>query len=215
MTRVECLEGAHWLLMPAEGAPDHWDVYNSAERFVDWLNGLGAILSSEYERVSLAGSLFGRDASGFITASVVMPGSATLRLRGGRPTISINGQPLAEPLKGVAGRLHALGTASPAVNDALLLAGRERPTWSELFVAYELVKCNGGSKMTQCGWVADSEVAAFKHTANSYTALGIWGRHGKDVCQPPKRPMGHQQAIELIRRLVRLWSESLLLQQRA
>lgn len=68
--------------------------------------------------------------------------------------------------------------------DALTLVGRPSPSWSELYLIFELVEANVGGRMFADGWIGRTEANLFTRTANSYTALGMAGRHGKDRGDP-------------------------------
>ncbi len=67
----------------------------------------------------------------------------------------------------------------------MALIGRPSPTWSELYLIFELVEANVGGRMHTEGWIDRTEKKLFTRTANSYTALGREGRHGKIVAMLP------------------------------
>jgi hypothetical protein len=184
---------------------NHEQVQTHAQKVLVALNGMGVLFEPAYGGVQLTNVMHTIDETGARRDAVVQVSGATMRIRGGRPTVLISGQPIADPTMGAAAAIMAASERATAVHDALLLLGRLAPTWSELFVAYELVKANVGGSIHDLGWASKAEVRIFKRTANSYTALGPQARHGKDEEPPPVSPMTHDQAHELVRRVVRSW----------
>jgi hypothetical protein len=70
---------------------------------------------------------------------------------------------------------------------------------------FEVVETDVGSKMFADGWATKKEVKRFTRTANSRHAIGGEARHGHNRFQPPKRPMSHSEAHDLVLGLVRRW----------
>ena len=97
---------------------------------------------------------------------------------------------------------------SARAHDALVITGRQELTWSELYLLFELVKAEVGGQMYHQGWISKADADLFSRTANSYSALGTAGRHGKDKGDPPAKPMEYGTAVELMRQLVLAWLES-------
>jgi len=96
------------------------------------------------------------------------------------------------------------------MTDALVILGRSSPSWSELYVVYELVQSNDGSRMKQEEWISHSDEKLFTRTVNSHISLRTEARHGKDTATPPLAPMEKSKAINLMKSLVRLWFKSKL-----
>lgn len=81
--------------------------------------------------------------------------------------------------------------------------------WVELYRIYEVVEdAEGKSRITSSGWINNSQVRLFKHTANSVQACGDQARHGKEHTDPPENPMTLPEAKNLIDSLVRSWITS-------
>jgi len=150
----------------------------------------------------------GLDSSGEVVSTVVPTGTAECRAKGGRVTVAINGVPQPDQRAGQLARLLMTAASSTAMSDALAIVGRVSPSWSELYLAYELVESNTGGRMYSEGWIDRTEGTLFARTANSYTALGREGRHGKDRGGAPAIPMARADATQLVRRLVSAWITS-------
>jgi hypothetical protein len=118
------------------------------------------------------------------------------------------------PADSVKDWLEAAGQ-DPAVAKALRLRNADGLSWVELYRIYEVVEGDvGRSHIVASGWVKDSEIRRFKHTANSVGACGDQARHGKESTQPPKNPMSLSQAKSLIDRLLKAWIGSKALSMR-
>lgn len=55
------------------------------------------------------------------------------------------------------------------------------------------------------GWTTKAAVERFTRTANSRGAIGGEARHGHSRFQPPKNPLSHKEAHDLVLALVRHW----------
>ena len=86
-----------------------------------------------------------------------------------------------------------------------LSAGREHG-WVELYRLLEIVEDSvGRNGITDAGWATKRQLARFRHTANSFEAVGDDARHGHKHFQPPRHPMSLNDARELIRQVLRQW----------
>ncbi len=199
-------EERYYLLLPiALVGEDHKKVRDRAEHVVVALNGIGGLFEPAYAGITLANVMHTVDETGVRRDVVIGVTGVAMRIRGGRPTVVVGGQQSADPTRGMAAAVMSAADGSTAMHDALSLLGRPTPTWSELFVAYELVKANVGGLMHELRWVSKAELRLFKWTANSYTALGPQARHGSSPDPAPNEPMSYADARDLIRRLVRSW----------
>jgi len=205
--RVEKRAERYLLVMPTEIVGDAPEgVHARAAEYLDLLNGFGSIHEATFEPVALGTSpLELADRDGKVLNTVVGISGVRARVRGGRPTVEINGVPLPDRTKGIAECLLSATQNSNAAKDAILILGRRKPTWSELYVGYELVKANTKGSVAALGWIGDGDLKLFKRTVNSYSALGAEARHGLDNNPPPRSPMTYDRALELIRALVRQW----------
>lgn len=203
---VKDLPDTYHLLLPVSLVGfDYKEVGPRIEQVMVTLNGIGAMLSKSYEGVRASRSMNTIDGTGQRRDAVVSPEGIHIRTKMGRVTAIAEGRAMAEPTKGMASEFLAEADGSDAVHDALLLIGRLKPTWSELYVAYELVETNDAGPMYGEGWVDKTQLALFKRTANSRTALGVQARHGEETTEPPVNPMGYEDALNLIRTLVNRW----------
>ena len=176
-----------------------------AESQLDLINGIGRLLNPNFRPVSLANNILGVDSSGNVVSTVVTVGTAEERSKAGNVGVVIGGVAQADPREGAASPLLKAAKLSPQANDALIISGRPSLTWSELYLLFELVESDVGSQMFEFGWITRTAVKLFTHTANSYSALGHHGRHGKDKGIPPSQPMKHDEATKHIRDLVLAW----------
>lgn len=188
------------------GGVSHERVREVALAFVELVNGAASLLISSYSPISVtSGAFFGVDDSGSVVNTVVPVGTAEMRCKAGHMNVLIDGVPQPDSRQGRIASLVELAKRSTAGRDALSLVGRPSPTWSELYLVYELVKANAGSRMFSDNWISRSQAELFRRTANSYTALGRAARHGKEATDSPKNPMPQREATQLMRELVRGW----------
>lgn len=177
-----------------------------AADFLALVNGAASVLIHGYRLIELEGGAFyGIDANGEIAHTVIQVDTAEVRCKGGHVTIAINGVAQPDHRRSSMGSLLREASHNRAKADALTLVGRPSPNWSELYLVFELVEANVGGRMFADGWIGRTEANLFTRTANSYTALGMAGRHGKDRGDPPAEPMQQQAAVTLMRSLVAGW----------
>ena len=126
-------------------------------------------------------------------------------MKGNPVNLGVGGKTQPDPQKLSASNLLRASAISTCAHDALVISGRPTLTWSELYLLFELVESDVGSKMLDFGWIKNSEKKLFEHTVNSYSALRSEGRHGKDKGSAPSKPMLLNDATSLIKRLVLAW----------
>jgi hypothetical protein len=188
----------------------HEAVPEVADAHLAVLNALGALFGGSFERVEVDSTIYTIDETGQRRDTVLRPTGAQLRLRGGRPTVTQTGQPVNDPTQGMAAAYISLAKTSKAAADALTIISRRSPTWAELYVAYELVEAAAGGRIVGDGWIRARELERFKHTVNSYNALGVDARHGDAKRAAPKIPMSHEEAQTVIRSLIASWLQDLI-----
>lgn len=171
-------------------------------------NALGFLFGNGFKEVEASG-LAMIDSTGTQRKFIVVAGGLPSTCRVGRPTFSFGGEPPVDPTKGMAASFIEASEVSTAAVDALQLIGQQSPTWSDLYVAYELVEANGGINITKAGWISEANLTLFKRTANSYSALGANARHGDSKQDPPRIPMTLEDATRQVRQLVGAWIKSL------
>lgn len=170
------------------------------------VNGAASVLIDGHRLIELEGGAFyGIDKNGEVASTVIQVGTGEIRCKGCHATIAINGVAQPDQRKGAMSLLLREALQDRAKADALTLVGRSFPSWSELYLVFELVQANVGRRMFAHGWIDPAEATLFTRTANSYTALGTAGRHGKDRGDPPPAPMQQQAAVTLMRSLVAAW----------
>jgi hypothetical protein len=202
-------EEAHALSIPVKivgSASEH--VLPFAERKLTLLNGIGRLLEPKYRPATLDGRFYGLDATGRKVNTVLSIQSAEIRIKTGVVGLLVGGVAAPDPAIGAAIPLLDVAANSERAHDALTILARKDLTWSELYLLFELVQGEVGSRMYDEGWVSKSDANLFCHTANSYSALRSDGRHGKDLGAPPANPMDRHSALALLRRLVLSWLRS-------
>lgn len=180
-----------------------------AEQQVQFINGVGRLLSPGFRPVALTDQMFGLNAEGKVVHTVVAVGTAEMRVKAGAIRAQIGKRTLPDPRKGAATPFFKAVSRPSKARDALALIGRGNLTWSDLYLAFELVEAEEGGRMYSAGWVSKAQAKGFTHTANSYMTLGLAGRHGKDTRTPPASPMKREDAETMVRNLVRQWLEYL------
>lgn len=98
-----------------------------------------------------------------------------------------------------------LARRDPDVEDVLAILGREDIRWHDLYHVYEVVEADVGGHMFSEGWLTKAAAKRFTQTANSRRAIGGEARHGHDRFDPPKSPLSHSEAHDLVLALVRRW----------
>jgi len=76
-----------------------------------------------------------------------------------------------------------------------------------LYKAYEVVRedVGGEKQIAGAGWAFQKDQGRFRHTANSYAALGDEARHGVQSEGTPSRLMSYPEAWDFIRKLIKRW----------
>jgi hypothetical protein len=204
--RVEPYDNGFALVIPSEIVGDSYEPVRAlAEEQLALINGIGRLLSSSFRPISLTDKLFGVDSAGAVRNTVVVVGSAEMRVKGGSVRVVIGGEVQPDLAEGAASPLMRAASRSPRAHDALIIIGRPSLTWSELYLLFELVEAEVGGRMFELAWISRSDADLFTRTANSYRVLRSGGRHGKDRGDPPAQPMQHGLAVTLVCALVLAW----------
>lgn len=209
--RVSKRRDGFYLVLPVEVVgPSHEPIAALAKECVALVNGAASLLIDSYRPIEVAhAALLLIDDRGRVARTVVPVGLAEERNKAGRIDVSVGGVPDQNARRSLASKLLNSARDNRAATDALALVGRSSPTWSELYLVYEIVESNAGRRMFDEGWIKRSEARSFNRTANSYTALGRTGRHGRhDRGNPPAAPMSQGQATRIMRSLVLAWLTS-------
>lgn len=203
---VERREAGAALSMPAAVVgEDHSSIRHFAEERIAVVNGVGKLIDSGYRSVRLSDQLFGVDGSGKILHTVWAVKGVEARARLGTPIITIDGVRHPDPRTVTSSILLNGASNSRLAWDALVIAGRDSPTWPELYLAYELVKTGTEGRVAEVCGASKRELTLFSRTANSYAVLGREGRHGTTSDVPPEVPMSLSDATQLVRGLVESW----------
>jgi hypothetical protein len=100
-----------------------------------------------------------------------------------------------------------LGLEDDDVARALYLYGSLEPSWKNLYMVIEVIEdeYGGESELTAAGIVTGADLKLFKHTANSYRAVGSDARHATLATDPPKTSMTLAEAKDFVRALLKEW----------
>jgi hypothetical protein len=200
-------EDKYFLQLPTSVAGTTYErVGEHAVDLVAIINGVASVCIQGYRPIEIeGGALYGLDQHGDVMHTVMQVNPAELRLKGNLTTVLINGGAQPDSRSGSLSSFLTQALHNRAKANALTLVGRLSPTWSELYVAYELVQSHAGSRMITDRWISESDATLFKRTACNYNVLGVMARHGDPRFDPPDEPMQHQTAVALMRSLVKAW----------
>lgn len=209
--RVERRNGDYVLVIPsAIVGLGYESVRPFAEQHLQLLNGIGRLLRPDFKPVTLGSSFKGVTASGAPVQTVVSVETAEERSKAGVIRAVIGGKLQPDPRESAGAPYLRAAADSARVRHVLSLLGSPRLTWSELFLLFELLQTEVGGAMYSAGWITKADADRFTRTANSFSALGLAGRHGKDKdkTSPPPHPMAQAEAQALIRELAGKWLAS-------
>ena len=204
--RVVERDGTYNLLLPAELTRGSYEpVLALAEQYIRFANGAGRLLDSSFRPVSVVRRVFGLAADGKVIHTVICPESGEVRVKGGTVGLSVGGQDSRDPRLGAAAPYFRSAVHLPRARDALILIGQKELSWADLYLIFDLVQAEVGGAMYDNRWISKANAELFTQTANSYSTLGLEGRHGKDRGTPPPIPMEHAEAVRHLRGLLRSW----------
>src|SRR5688572_25231113 len=184
--------GTFELVIPVTIIGDNYEPVRAfAEEQLDLINGVGRLLGQAFRPLALADKLFGIDAAGTVVHTVLVVGTAEMRVKAASVRAVVGGKVQPDPRDAAASPLLRAASLSLRARDALTIVSRPVLTWSELYLLFELVQVDVGGQMFDCGWISRADANLFTHTANSYSTLRTDGRHGKDRGEPPAQPMLH------------------------
>ena len=197
-------EGYYLTSTGIDDCPAGVPFYEVAPAVLERLNGLGRVMNAGYRPVRLSG----RYQEGDQRHQVVQAGCAEARVRVGRPTILIDGQPAAVPVPPGPGYA-ATACRDADVAEALTIMGQAAPpNWVELYKVYEIIEHTGLLQAAlDAAGVSKNQASLFTRTACHPAAAGPGARHGRSKQDPPKNPMPINKARELIGGLLRAWMD--------
>lgn len=194
------------LTIPFEINGDNYEQIRShAESQLQLINGIGRLLNSQFRPISLSRNIFGVNNLGNVITTLFAGDTASGRAKAATAQFIVRGKAQIDPRERAASPLLKAANLSQKAHDALIIVGRPTLTWSELYLLFELVQSDFGSKMEHYGWISKEKANLFSHTANSYSVLRHNGRHGKDRGDPPSKPMQYGEAVTLITNLILHW----------
>lgn len=180
------------------------DVLTGTRELVARINGAMKAMYSDYKPIRIDG-LITLHANGN-RGVVIVPETAQMTIRAGRPTISISGSAPTEPHPSDAEKWLELSADDTAVSDALHYLSRE-PDWFDLYKTYEVVRSAFGKEKEMFARLSSGEddlkalkekIKRFTRTSNTVHDI----RHARPSGEPPEVPMGLKEASDVIRGLV-------------
>ena len=203
---IQKRDDCYVLSMPSQPEDrDYNALYLFAQEQIEVLNGIGHLVDGGFRSVSLSDHLFGVDEEGVRCTTAITVHSLEGRIRAGILRVAINGELGPDPIELAASHFLRAATASDEAFQALAVVGIDAPTWSELYVAFELAKSGTGGAIERVCDVTTVELERFRRTANSFKILGRLARHGPKPHVPPDDPMQYCEALQFVRGLVRAW----------
>ena len=180
------------------------DVLAGAGELVSRINGAMKATYSDYKPIRVDG-LITLHANGN-RGVVIVPETAHITIRVGRPTISISGSAPTEPHSSDAEKWLEISADDTDVSDALHYLSRE-PDWFDLYKTYEVVRFALGGEKKMLSQLSSGEsdrielktaIKRFTGTANSVRDI----RHARPNTDSPEVPMTLKVAEKVIRDLV-------------
>ena len=104
----------------------------------------------------------------------------------------------------------ATGAKDDMVAKALTLYGTLNHNWKNLYMVLEIIEDDAGGEagLIETAWISRGKLKTFKHTANSFRAVGREARHATAKPNPPSVPMSLREAQELIKSVLKEWLRS-------
>jgi hypothetical protein len=166
------------------------------KRIIDMVNGAALLLWPNYEPVEsnmihMVADDGSRQSFGFLTASST-------------PQIQFY---VFDPENTMLSDWIDLADSEPMVERAFVLYGLLAHDWKGLYMILEVVKDDVGSwdSLVAKGWLSKSQLSDFKHTANSFAAVGDSARHATKSIKAPNNPMSLMDAKTLAHSILRRW----------
>jgi hypothetical protein len=189
------------------------DIHAKAKEIVANLNGACRYTLGTTRPLSV-GAVLRRHPDGERDITI-RPEPARIVVRALSPTVkvgsidgSVEESNRADPVK----HLMRLALSSDAVRDVLHLIATGTLDWVNLCRILEIVVEDvGGPKViARHRWATLKSMELLERTANSYDAVGLKARHGRQRAgiQPPPKPMLISEARKLIGSIVHKWLES-------
>jgi hypothetical protein len=178
------------------------EVRENGIRLLASINGIAKLYGWCWEQVQESGIYFEHD-DGHRDISVLLHNDLKIRCRLLPPTIT-GGVSAPPPYEAV--RKMVLDQI-PDKRIALVLdLWGSDSKWATLYKIFKCIEEDIGETNQQKGWITKADAECFTRTANS-TAIGKEARHASFKFEPPRDPMTHQKATDLIAHLLEKWLE--------
>ncbi len=189
---------------------DSDEVNKKAYDLLSTMNGIARLKSNKFKTV-ISDAIIHYDENGHRTASMHLSG--TLEMRSSvTAVLSVLGKDgkIKKFFKKLTNKINAKAWVKASFKDdevkkALRFFGKRKLSWSELYKIYEIIIKDIGDDIYN--WVSKSKIRNFRHTANSFGALGDEARHGYSDNNPPLKPMSFEEARSLITTVLTKWIE--------
>lgn len=192
-------------------------IRQKAEELISVINAIAVLQDSSFQPVKFDGLSYVSDDGS--KSTVVFLETIQSRSRFFPPTVVIDGavsDSLQKRYLEIA-RLIELANHNTDIAKAFRLYGSLEPSWRNLYLVLETVEkaVGGQGNLLKQTWLTDisgmkEAIELFKHTSNSYAAIGAEARHAKESIIPPETPMTIDEARTVIRTLLNEWVKTKL-----
>jgi hypothetical protein len=182
---------------------DAGDAHQFAVEVIEKLNALGQLLWSEFEPVRVGAVLSGSGRQVFAVGVAV----ARARVKGKATVVRADGTKVPPSYAFAMFQAIQVASSDPVVARVLRFLQPPEITWSDLYRALEAIEEDAGD-VSKRGWTSSTQRGRFRHTANSFSALGMDARHGTAKEQQPAKPMTLSEARALILGLATRWLQT-------
>jgi len=190
---------------------DAGDVLAASKPILETINGALLLYLGGFQTIEADGTVIGIDENGkhhnyaFISpTSIIGRSRVSARLTVMKTNGTVNSSRQPSKVKSWI----AVARQNKNVADAFHFFGK--PTWSNLYKAYEIIRddVGGENEIVEKGWVKKSNITRFRRTAQNPEVLGDDARHARTKDEPPKKPMPLSEATSLIQTLLKNWLRS-------
>ena len=181
------------------------EVLHKAQEEVKILNGIGRLFIRDWRDIR-AGLLGVRKSDQTYSSHVRLLMVARYHRREALPALSFKEYVNDSPISPIQFAYQA-AESDNTIRRVLRLLGSDDESFRQLYVIYEAVESDVGglNALISTGWYSKEGIRRFKHTANSVAVLGDESRHGKELTQAPKNPIGIHEANYMIRKIAIVW----------
>lgn len=182
------------------------DVEKAARELILEINGVAKTEFPDYKQIELHGVAL-LDENGQLNKFIHIKDSIHGRTKLYPPTI-IQGDGTVEESK-MPNRLKLISILAKTdenVRRALILFGKPKLSWNDLYGIYDIIKDNVElEEVKKTVNISSNQIKLFRRTCLRWEAVGDEARHPSQKFDPPKNPMKYEDAVTLITKLYNAW----------